>query len=633
MSIVQSEGEPKEAREPRITLKGKGVDYNTPPVRNDEPSLSEQQNILCSQSAPGTYLIRRAAASVASPLPKSLPIVPLSERTEHYSRGEQKNLGYNDGSRKIFAPLEDYLFTCLVDCECLNRSFTAAPRLPARANSDLPSPEKERTEDPDISRYATLSELDAKTLLLGDIGENGFWWTGNRLGSNRRSSNESSPKSPSADKNAVQFDWTAVCAWYDTLVSCGRSWRLYRQSLPPEIRSMLLSRAEERIIDDSISEARRHVQRAFLKMIERLLRRPGRPLNSTIDARFLMILLANPLLYPQDELGSDMGNGPLSLEEKEPTSQHSSYENGDLDYPETLGKGNVSSTSRTAGRHHGIIKRILGLISNLPSECHQSVVSWLCRVPESLFCKMVDLIGGFVTYRLGRQRVRNQVDQDELALGLVPNLSGSGTSTSAQLHAILTSSRTQAKRAVDHTIVYRDDWQVKGAARVMSLLFAANTTGKMMRSSLRWDPNLSNKHTVFAAQRDTQRNAQPIPISAFYNTTLDRADLITDFEVWESRGGKFSFCQFPMFLSIWAKIRILEYDARRQMEVKARDAFFTSILSRKAVSQYLVFQVRRDCLVEDSLRNVSEVVGSGQEEIKKGLRIQFVGEEGIDAGG
>jgi E3 ubiquitin-protein ligase HECTD2 len=124
-----------------------------------------------------------------------------------------------------------------------------------------------------------------------------------------------------------------------------------------------------------------------------------------------------------------------------------------------------------------------------------------------------------------------------------------------------------------------------------------------------------------------------IPTSSFYNTLLDYADLVADFETWESRSSKFSFCQYPFFLSIYAKIHILEYDARRQMESKAREAFFDSILSRKAVSQFLVLKVRRECLVEDSLRSVSEVVGSVQEEVKKGLRIEFVGEEGVDAGG
>jgi E3 ubiquitin-protein ligase HECTD2 len=114
---------------------------------------------------------------------------------------------------------------------------------------------------------------------------------------------------------------------------------------------------------------------------------------------------------------------------------------------------------------------------------------------------------------------------------------------------------------------------------------------------------------------------------------LDYSDLVGDFEAWESRSGRFSFCQYSFFLSIWAKIRILEHDARRQMEAKAREAFFDSILGRVGVSQFLVLKVRRDCLVEDSLRGVSEVIGSAEQEIKKGLRIEFEGEEGVDAGG
>lgn len=121
--------------------------------------------------------------------------------------------------------------------------------------------------------------------------------------------------------------------------------------------------------------------------------------------------------------------------------------------------------------------------------------------------------------------------------------------------------------------------------------------------------------------------------SDFYNTLLDYSDLIADFEAWESSRGKFSFCQYPFFLSIWAKIQIMEHDARRQMEVKARQAFFDSIMTHKSVNQYLVLKVRRECLVEDSLKGVSEVVGSGTEDIKKGLRIEFKGEEGVDAGG
>ena len=160
----------------------------------------------------------------------------------------------------------------------------------------------------------------------------------------------------------------------------------------------------------------------------------------------------------------------------------------------------------------------------------------------------------------------------------------------------------------------------------MSLLYAANNSGFHRRRR-----ETAGLHD--AARQRTRRNAQLLPSSDFYNSILDYVDLVADFEAWESKRGKFSFCQYPMFLSIWAKIHIMEHDARRQMEVKARDAFFESILTRKALNQYLVLKVRRQCLVDDSLQAVSEVVGSNEEEIKKGLKIEFLGEEGIDGGG
>jgi E3 ubiquitin-protein ligase HECTD2 len=114
---------------------------------------------------------------------------------------------------------------------------------------------------------------------------------------------------------------------------------------------------------------------------------------------------------------------------------------------------------------------------------------------------------------------------------------------------------------------------------------------------------------------------------------LDFVDLVADFENWESRKAKFSFCQYPFLLSIWAKTQILEHDAQRQMKNRARDAFFDSIMSRRTVSQYLNLDVRRECLVDDSLQAVGEIIGSGTEDVKKAIRITFRGEEGIDGGG
>jgi E3 ubiquitin-protein ligase HECTD2 len=81
------------------------------------------------------------------------------------------------------------------------------------------------------------------------------------------------------------------------------------------------------------------------------------------------------------------------------------------------------------------------------------------------------------------------------------------------------------------------------------------------------------------------------------------------------------------------KIKILEYDARRQMEVKVREAYFDNIIRQRAIDGQFHLRIRRECIVEDSLRQISEAVGAGQEELKKGLRVHFTGEEGVDAGG
>lgn len=388
-----------------------------------------------------------------------------------------------------------------------------------------------------------------------------------------------------------------------------------------------------------------HLRLTLLKATETLLRRPGRPLKTPGDCRFLLLLLANPLLYSVPREGHKSGDG---VESKWPGK-----------HVTTVGDHNEQQLPPSAGHtssrsHTGIIKRILGLLSNVPHESHRQIVSWFARYGDEDFRKLVDLIGGFVTHRLIHQRRKFHASRGhDPTSALVPEISGPGAGTSAQLHTALgIGARSATPEKPTKKVVYHDDWQIKAAAKVMALAFQANNNS----SSRRAGPSKVNvaeaDHSAFnqpnaseearspesngmskASLRRARRHGQLLPTSAFYNTILDYCDLVADFEAWENRRETFSFCQYPMFLSLWAKIRILEHDARRQMEIRARQAFFNSITSRSAVSQYLLLRVRRECLVEDSLRGVSEVVGSGQEEIKKSLRIAFQGEEGVDAGG
>lgn len=584
------------------------------------------------------------------------PADQRSSKTEdqnHTGKGDRTPRARPMENRNPFKPLEDYIITSFGSFECINSSFTVGrPNLGPRATSDgtkrwLPPAPVQRdkyheTED-------LLSELDAKTLLIGDFAENGSWWTGGQsdIRSPDRSRNfRKTTENPVETIDLVtvrspQINWTEVNEWYHSVLNAGNSWRRRLDSLTasdlPQADLRSLPERELDELESYIMEAQSHTQRVLLKATESLLKRPGRPLVEPTEVRFLLIILANPLLYPSNAV-------PRTMERSRSRSRSPSRDrklpprNGSLDPPKTsmlspsTGRNNRKGSS---GQHSGIIKRILGLLSNVPNECHHHLVSWFARFSEGHFQRIVDLIGSFVTYRLTRQHGKKRETTQDLTAGLIPSMSGSGRTSSAALHAALGVPSQPLKKpdGKPQPVVYNDDWQIKAAARVMALLFSANNSGLAKRIDHRSPAALQDANISQASRERAHCHGQILPTSDFYNTLLDYSDLIADFEAWESRRGKFSFCQYPFFLSIWAKIQIMEHDARRQMEVKAREAFFDSIMTRKTVNQYLVLRVRRDCLVEDSLKGVSEVVGSGGEEIKKGLRIEFRGEEGIDAGG
>lgn len=547
--------------------------------------------------------------------------------------------------RGIFAPLEDYIITSLGTLECVNNSFSTSRssttlRTPSDENGKNRAPPQDEKLTPTSE---TLSELDAKTLLLGDFAENGSWWTGGRSGGAssferlRVSRNPEASNDVSVTLKSPQINWADVNEWYYLVLNTGRSWQQKLDELisfeSSHERRPPLSDQELDEIEAQMIESQSRTQRVLLKAAESLLKRPGRLLQDPNDLRWLLILLANPLLYPSHSSSKSSRSRSRSRERK--ISQELNVNRPKHRRTSPVPTSNAGRGS--SGRHSGIIKRIMGLLSNLPNECHHHLVSWLGRYSDGQFQRTTDLIGSFVTYRLTRQNgQKREVDQDPTA-GLIPSMSSNGRTTSAALHAALGSSSGQSSKKNDgkpQAVLYNDDWQIRAAARVMALFFSANNSGLRRRGSTRALVTPETGQSAGLAARERAYNhGQILPTSDFYNTLLDYSDLIADFEAWESRRGKFTFCQYPFFLSIWAKIQIMEHDARRQMEVKAREAFFDSIMTHKNVNQYLVLKIRRDCLVEDSLKGVSEVVGSGDEEIKKGLRIEFKGEEGIDAGG
>lgn len=520
-------------------------------------------------------------------------------------------------TRRLFRRLDDYIISTVTSFQVLNNSFVVdRPSLRPEPSGDPVRPRTPEGHREHANGEYPLTGLDAKMLMVGDIAENGSWWTGGqdehlpiRMPSHR------STRGPSyVNQRSPRLDWEGLDEWYSTVLNPAKLWPAVYDELVRQDPSLAATDLQLRDFGSAILRAQDHTQRNLLKATENILKRPGRPIGRPSDLRFLLILLANPLLYASYKSPTDR-------------DMHSASD------PER-GRQNVSKPSGpSSGRNSGIIKRILGLLSHAPNDCHSHVISWFARYPEARFAGIKDLVGGFLIYRLLRQHEKKQEVKVDVVEGLIPDMSAGRTP--ASLHAALGPNSRQSKKYKEPTQrqLYNDDWQIRAAAQVMALVFAANNTSHSRRKTLPSQSSAQEGGYASTSRDFVHTRGQVFPTSDFYVTLLDDSDLVADFEAWEHKRGKFSFCQYPFLLSIGAKIQILEYDAHRQMQSRARDAFFDSLLSRRAIEQYLTLDVRRECLVEDSLSALSEVIGSGSEDVKKGLRIQFRGEEGIDAGG
>lgn len=308
---------------------------------------------------------------------------------------------------------------------------------------------------------------------------------------------------------------------------------------------------------------------------------------------------------------------------------------------------------------YSILAHLIGYQAHTGPELNKNLVNWYMRYSADRFSLVVDMVNSFISSRLTWIYRHNVRDDDELEAGMrgsrrstIPNmanqLTGNGApavtkgvlSTAAATAATVapslarltrSNSKSTPKRTARKLKLYDycNDWQITAAARLMSVLFNVNFL------------------------------TESLPCSQFYNTMVDFVDIPSDYSAWQKLGQadnggnlsadtlsnsslfatnfdggfeqvpKFAFCAFPCLLSLGAKTSVLEFDAKKQMEFKAREAFFDSLSQRQHVEPYLKVKVRRQFLLEDSLDEIDRNAGN----YKKSLRVEFVDEPGIDVGG
>ncbi|KAI2642242.1 HECT-domain-containing protein [Xylaria nigripes] len=575
---------------------------NTPPGSLYNPGLDDFANLNLEPNPLNSTPHHTKSYSTSYPEATS-----YSSRSKRQPRGDGPRDSQWDSSlapKSMFKKVEDYLNLCFRSHSCVNNSFV--PRrvgVSAKAPTEAVKRPPVQTRRESAQSDAPISELDPKLLLLGDFAENGSWWTGGQEEANvsRAPAWRHNENSSIVTYRSPNIDWGAAMEWYHIVTNAAETWtEVYEEILQADLLQPL-NEVASRQFETFALEAQEHLQRVLLKCMEMLLKRPGRLMAEPQDVRFLLLLLVNPLL--QSGYQSYSGCSPQSNKGKQ------------------YAKVQDTEEQASTGRHSGIIKRIFGLLANSSEICHHHLITWLSRLPDHLLVQIKDMATSFVTYRLTRQNEQKVKSRVDVTDGLIPQMrSGRGGNTPATLHAALEASKSSKKQKQPgerKRTTYTEDWQIKAAARFTALIFAANNHTHVRRRNV----------------VDGRLHGHLFATSDFYNTLVDTLDFHADFELWESRRGKFTFCQYPFFLSIWAKIQILEFDAKRQMAGRAREAFFDSILTHKNYTQHLVFNIRRECLVDDSLQQVSEIVGSGSDDIKKALRIEFQGEEGVDGGG
>ncbi|KAL1525705.1 hypothetical protein AB1Y20_020551 [Prymnesium parvum] len=136
----------------------------------------------------------------------------------------------------------------------------------------------------------------------------------------------------------------------------------------------------------------------------------------------------------------------------------------------------------------------------------------------------------------------------------------------------------------------------------------------------------SANETAIAAGR---RLDQSLPFQAFYNDAVNQeVNLKDDYRRWKAGRGEFSFCDHAFVLEPASKSRVLMYDATAQMTHEFEGAILRSLFVG-ATSPYLVVKIRRSHLISDTMLQMS----LRKDDLKKPLKVQFSGEDGIDEGG
>eukprot|EP00976_Prorocentrum_cordatum_P094965 1189995-Prorocentrum_minimum.AAC.2 len=145
------------------------------------------------------------------------------------------------------------------------------------------------------------------------------------------------------------------------------------------------------------------------------------------------------------------------------------------------------------------------------------------------------------------------------------------------------------------------------------------------------DESIESATRLLSLLHDANNKCQKLSYVEFYNDAVNNEefDIKEDYRRWKQpERYRFAFCQYPFIYDPSSKSRILQLESTMKMSHEFEDAVLRSIFIG-ATCPYLVLKVRRDYLIPDTLMQISR----RPDDLKKPLKVHFVGEEGVDEGG
>jgi E3 ubiquitin-protein ligase HECTD2 len=302
---------------------------------------------------------------------------------------------------------------------------------------------------------------------------------------------------------------------------------------------------------------------------------------------------------------------------------------------------------------YDIIKRIIGIISSFDKQLIKIVIHFWSKLSNKEFIYKIDFLNLYITFHINRlftlsiHDLHNRNTEDDinykskLNLKTLKELNQEFINNSLLTDSILIANNYNNSMKFKITInSYSDCWHLRTACHLMSYLFYTNSKCHKVDDSCFYNNlvdyiNVKQDFDVWQFNNSFIEHEQSSLINTQNITTdmliMEKNKTYLGISVMNGvyKRSQFTICSYPFLISLSSKINILQHDAKRVMDLKAEQAFISSIIGGKNNDIYFKLSIRRDYIAHDSLKQIQ----SHPNDVRKLLKVEFINEQGIDAGG